>query len=278
ILSAEYDILSAKSGEKAIQLSEENRPDLNLLDVFMPGLDGFETLAKLKASETVGNIPVIFITGLVGDKDEEKGFIHGAVDYIKKPFSGIVVKARIQTQLQSLRYLRSLEEASKTDPLTGLPNRRKFNEHLRREWKRVIRVGNPISFMMMDIDKFKVYNDTYGHPQGDELLKAAGKIFLAAVRRPEDLAARLGGEEFGILLPNTSLGNAIVIAEKVRAEIEAMRVPTADESAITGATISIGVVSVVPKPKDAIEDFIESADKNLYTAKATGRNRVCAGD
>ncbi|GHU44205.1 hypothetical protein FACS1894111_11110 [Clostridia bacterium] len=170
------------------------------------------------------------------------------------------------------------ERDSETDPLTGLPNRRKFNKHIEKEWERAIRVRTPISFMMLDVDKFKVYNDTYGHPQGDELLKSVAEIFFSVIQRPEDLVARLGGEEFGILLPNTILESALHVAEKVRARTEAMRVVTLTDNIVTTATISIGVVSVIPQLGDTIEDFIERADKNLYTAKESGRNRVCSDE
>jgi diguanylate cyclase (GGDEF)-like protein len=128
---------------------------------------------------------------------------------------------------------------------------------------------------MMDIDKFKTYNDTYGHPQGDALLKAAAKVFTAKLRRPGDLAARLGGEEFGILLPATTLESALVIAEDIRMGVESLQVFTADGSIKTSATISIGAASIIPSVDDKMEDFISRADKNLYMAKDQGRNRIC---
>jgi diguanylate cyclase (GGDEF)-like protein len=131
--------------------------------------------------------------------------------------------------------------------------------------------------MMMDVDKFKTYNDTYGHPQGDTLLKTIAQIFSSIARRPVDLAARLGGEEFGILLPGTALAGALEVAEEIRSQVEAARIPTADGSAVTTITISIGVASQVPGDDSSREAFIARADANLYTAKESGRNRVCSG-
>jgi diguanylate cyclase (GGDEF)-like protein len=144
------------------------------------------------------------------------------------------------------------------------------------EWRRAIREKQPISFFMLDIDKFKNYNDTYGHLQGDALLKAVAKIFTVNARRPADLSARLGGEEFGILLPCTGPEAALLIAENIRADVEALKVPTADGSEITGTTVSIGVVTTTPAGKDMVKDFISRADENLYAAKETGRNKVYA--
>ncbi|MDR1731269.1 MAG: diguanylate cyclase [Synergistaceae bacterium] len=274
ILSSDYSIFFAKTGERAIELAELNQPDLILLDVMMPDMDGFEVLAKLKASDNTRNTPVIFVTGLVDQSDEEKGFLLGAVDYIKKPFNGAIVKARVNTHMQIVRQLRASEELSRIDPLTGIPNRRKFNEHLALEWKQAIREQKSIAFLMIDIDKFKNYNDTYGHPQGDALLRAVARIFALAARRPADLVARLGGEEFGVLLLDSDLEGACIIAEKIRKDVEAARVATADRKILTSATVSIGVVSTVPGVDDSPEDFIAKADVNLYTAKETGRNRV----
>jgi diguanylate cyclase (GGDEF)-like protein len=276
ILSPDYVVSLAKSGKLALALVLENKPDLVLLDILMPDMDGFEVLARLKDAEETTHIPVIFVTGLDNEQDEEKGFRLGAVDYIKKPFKGAIVKARVNTHLQIVRQMHTIEELSMTDPLTGLPNRRRFDDHMQAEWKRAIRAKTPISFMMMDIDKFKTYNDTYGHPQGDRLLQATAKIFMSSIQRPGDLAARLGGEEFGLLLPETDLDGALHVAERIRAAIEANRVPTADGD-MTTATISIGVVSLQPESSDTIPAFLTQADNNLYTAKETGRNRVFAG-
>ncbi|MDR3264414.1 MAG: diguanylate cyclase [Synergistaceae bacterium] len=273
ILSSEYTVFTAKSGEEALSRVERDRPDLILLDIVMPGMDGFEVLRKLKASQETRNIPVIFITELSGEESEERGLFLGAVDYIMKPFKNAIVLARVRAHIQIVHQLRTIERLGLMDPLTDIPNRRSFDNHIGIEWRRCIRERRSISFMMMDLDTFKSYNDTYGHPQGDVLLKTVAKIFAAAARRPSDLPARLGGEEFGLLLPNTDLAGAVAAAEKIRVEVENRKLLTA-AGVVTSATISIGVTSIVPTKGDAVSVFVAKADENLYKAKKAGRNRI----
>jgi diguanylate cyclase (GGDEF)-like protein len=274
ILSPEYTVFTAKSGEEALRRAEDETPDLILLDILMPGMDGVEVLSNLKRSESTRKIPVIFISGLSGEDDEEKGFALGAVDYITKPFKNSIVQARVRTHMRIIRQMRMIEMMGLIDPLTDIPNRRSFDDRFDKEWRRCGREGKPISFLMMDLDKFKNYNDTYGHPQGDVLLRAVAKIVSSEAKRPSDLAARLGGEEFGLLLANTGLEGALLIAERIRSKVESTKIPTADGKTLTSMTISIGAVSTIPKDSCHALDFIRKADENLYTAKNTGRNRI----
>jgi diguanylate cyclase (GGDEF)-like protein len=276
ILSPEYTVFTAKSGTEGLERAVADQPDLILLDIVMPGLSGFDVLTTLKKTTETMEIPVIVITGLSGETDEEKGFLLGAVDYITKPFRNPIVLARVRTHIQIIRQIRTIEQLGLMDGLTNVPNRRCFDDRVELEWRRAKREKKPIAFLMMDVDKFKRYNDTYGHPQGDALLKSIVKIFSAAAMRTTDLVARLGGEEFGILLPDTDLSAALVVAEKIRSGVEAARIPTADGKTVTTATISIGAVSVVPEDSAAVQEFLSAADKRLYTAKNTGRNRICA--
>ncbi|MDR3214245.1 MAG: diguanylate cyclase [Azoarcus sp.] len=276
ILSPDYDVFIAKSGAQALKMLTSNKPDLILLDVMMPGMSGFDVLTCLKSDEATRNIPVIFITGLTGEEDEEKGFSLGVSDYIQKPFRPTVVKVRVDTQMRIVRQLRASETASHTDSLTGIANRRQFDDRLALEWRRAIREKSPVAFLMMDIDKFKTYNDTYGHPQGDALLKAVARIFSETARRPGDLAARLGGEEFGMLLPQSSLDAALTVAERILAQVSATEIPTTDGQP-THTTISIGAAAIIPTLADDPKTFLAHADANLYTAKKSGRNRVCTG-
>ncbi|MDR3323102.1 MAG: diguanylate cyclase, partial [Zoogloeaceae bacterium] len=276
ILSPDYDIFMAKSGVQALKMLSSHKPDLILLDVMMPGMSGFDVLACLKSDENTRNLPVIFITGLTGEHDEEKGFSLGVSDYIQKPFRPTVVKVRVDTQIKIVRQIRASETASHTDPLTGIANRRQFDERLALEWRRAVREKSPIAFLMMDIDKFKTYNDTYGHPQGDTLLKTVARIFSETARRPGDLVARLGGEEFGVLLPQSDLETALAVAERIRAQVRAAEIPTADGQ-LTHATISIGATTLIPTLADDPKDFFARADDNLYAAKENGRDRVCGG-
>ena len=275
ILVPEYTLLTAKTGEEVPALVRDNPPDLILLDLTLPGIDGFEVLRRLKEDPRAVNIPVIIISGLDDAIDEEKGLLMGAVDYIIKPFKHAIILARVKTHLQIVRQIRMIERLGLVDPLTDIANRRCFDDRIQVEWRRSCREHKPLAFLMMDIDKFKDYNDTWGHPQGDELLKSVARIFGAAARRSGDLAARLGGEEFGLLLSNTGHKAAGTIAESIRAKVEQLKVPTADGTTETRVTISIGAVSCYPKKDMGIADFILAADKLLYKAKASGRNRVC---
>jgi diguanylate cyclase (GGDEF)-like protein len=276
LLAAEYTIFTAKSGEEALSRAAEDPPDLILLDIILPGMDGFEVLRRLKESPDTRSIPVIIITGLQSDADEEKGLLLGAVDYITKPVKNAIVIARVKTHIQIVHQMRIIERLGLVDPLTDIANRRCFDDRIGIEWRRAVREEKPIAFLMMDVDKFKNYNDTWGHPQGDVLLKAMARIFTSAARRPGDLAARLGGEEFGVLLPDTELEAALKVAEYIRSRIEKKRIPVADGKMETGATISIGVVSLVPSRDMLIADFFSAADRYLYAAKEGGRNRICS--
>jgi diguanylate cyclase (GGDEF)-like protein len=275
MLSPEYTLFSATSGKEAIEFLKKEKPDLILLDIVMPEMDGFEALKRLKANNAVEAIPVIIITSRTNTDDEEKGFELGAVDYIARPFKTSIVKARIRNHLRIVQYIQNIAKAGLIDELTGLPNRRHFNDRLDMEWKRADREETPLSFMMIDIDHFKVYNDTYGHLQGDTLLQTVAKAFSSAARRPADMAARIGGEEFGILLPATSLEAAVEIAEQLRLSVQSTVVPTQDGQT-TFVTISIGVASLIPQLGISKQDLLAAADSFLYLAKNTGRNRVCS--
>ncbi|MDR3221248.1 MAG: diguanylate cyclase [Candidatus Accumulibacter sp.] len=278
ILSPEYTLLTAKSGQEALERvagkSPELMPDLILLDIVMPGMDGFETLRKLKDNPDTQHVPVIFITGLSSAEDEEKGLNLGALDYITKPFREAIVRARVRNHIALARHMRLIERLGLVDPLTDIANRRSFDEQMAREWKTALRDQKPLALLMMDVDKFKTYNDTYGHPQGDALLKALARVFQSAVRRPRDLAARIGGEEFAVLLPDTELAAALEIAEIIRHKVEAARIPTLDHRQETSATLSIGAVSLLPTPDDTPQTLMKQADERLYAAKTGGRNRV----
>jgi PleD family two-component response regulator len=190
ILSLDYIIYTATSGENAVEKAEENMPDLILLDILMPGMDGYQTLVELRKHEKLRNIPVIFITGLDSDEDEEKGLALDAVDYITKPFGPMIVKLRVRNQIQIINQLRTIERLSMIDQLTDLPNRRSFDERLHMEWRQAIREHTPISILMMDVDNFKHFNDIYGHQQGDLVLQMVANILPQSFRRAGDFAAR----------------------------------------------------------------------------------------
>jgi len=273
ILSPVYNILLSKSGPRALELAKQHKPDLILLDVLMPEMSGFEVIVKLKESDVTDKIPVIFITGLTGTEDEEKGFFLGAVDYITKPFNKSIVKARVNTHIKIVDQMRTIERIGLIDPLTKISNRRGFENRLNAEWRRASRDKMPISIMVMDIDKFKNYNDTYGHQQGDVALKTFADTAAKTLLRPVDFPARWGGEEFVILLPETDIEGAEEVAERVRENVEAAVILTEDGTE-TRITVSIGVSCVIPNADSTIKDFIEKADQAVYKAKETGRNKV----
>jgi len=277
ILSGEYEIITAKTGNEALKLAQEQHPDLILLDILLPDLDGYNVIVQLKSSEETNAIPVIFITGLTSEEDEEKSFLLGGADYIIKPFKPAAIRARIRKHLEILNQMKALEGIGLTDSLTGLPNRRSFEDRMEMEWRRAAREQKPLSFLMVDFDGFKAYNDTYGHLQGDSLLRAAAGVFTSWAKRPADHPARLGGEEFGILLPDTDLKPALVIAEGIRAAVEGLRLPVKESKKLSSVTVSIGVNSIVPQRDNSITDFIAGADEALYAAKKAGKNRICYG-
>jgi len=277
ILSGEYEIITAKTGNEALTLAQEQHPHLILLDILLPDLDGYNVIVQLKSNEETNAIPVIFITGLSSEEDEEKSFLLGATDYIIKPFKPAAIRARIRKHLEILNQMKALEGIGLTDSLTGLPNRRSFEDRMEMEWRRAAREQKPLSFLMVDFDGFKIYNDTYGHLQGDSLLRAAAGVFTAWAKRPADHPARLGGEEFGILLPDTELKPALAIAEGIRAAIEGLRLPVKESKKLSSVTVSIGVNSIVPQRNNSITDFIAGADEALYAAKKAGKNRICSG-
>ena len=274
ILSSDYIVYAAKNGQKGLEAAEKYLPDVILLDIIMPEMDGYAVISLLKNSEKTRDIPVVFITGLSNQADEEKGLSLGAADYISKPFSPAIVKLRVRNQIRMLNQLRIIEQVSMIDQLTSIPNRRGFDSRMDMEWIRAIRENTLISVLIMDVDKFKVYNDTYGHQQGDVCLQTVAKTISRSLNRPGDFAARWGGEEFVVLLPGTDINGALKIAERIRKNISEVVICCADGTDTT-VTISIGVKTQAPSLDSSRLNFINEADKALYKAKETGRNRVC---
>lgn len=273
ILSPKYTILVAKDGRSAISTAQAANPDLILLDIVMPDINGFETITLLKEDDRTKGIPVIFITGQGSVENEARGFALGAVDYITKPFHNSIVEARVQTHMRMIRYIRMIERLCMIDALTNIPNRRYFDSRVNVEWERAIREGASVSVLMLDLDGFKDANDTYGHAQGDALLRAVAAVLEQAAESRSGFACRLGGDEFAILLPDIGLREAMKIAEAIRAEVEQMAVAHVDGTD-TKTTVSVGVSASTPVTGNLIDALIFSADKALYTAKKSGKNRV----
>ena len=274
-LGAEYSVLFATNGEEALNIAQSyQRPDLILLDVVMPGMDGYEVCSRLKESPATASIPVIFVTVKDDVQNETKGLELGAVDYITKPFSLAIVKARIHTHLELKRKTDILAELSMLDGLTGISNRRRFDEFLAQEWLRCQRLQTPISLVMIDIDFFKSYNDYYGHCEGDECIRSVANQLLSCLRRPTDLVARYGGEEFCAILPETNEQGAERLAEDMRASVESLALPHQRSDAAPVVSVSVGVASCTPSVDMTIKQLLERADEALYTAKHNGRNQI----
>ena len=274
ILESDYRIFTAKSGQSALKIATDLKPSLILLDILMPDMSGFEVLSKLKEVDELKNIPVIFITGLASVEDEAKGFKLGAADYITKPFHNMIVQVRVRNQIQTVDHMRFIEKNAMMDALTGIPNRRSFDKQLELEWACAIRDRTALGLLMLDVDNFKAYNDTFGHPRGDVLLRTLAKTMTSVIKRPADFSARIGGEEFSVILPSTPLDGAAHIAELVRIAIETLAIPHPHSKAMPYVTVSIGVGSVVPTLSGSLSDFIDICDRALYSAKKTGRNRI----
>jgi len=273
----QYTMIRASSGSEAIEKALAEKPDLILLDIIMPGMSGFDVLAILKETEELRGIPVIIISGLADENDEEKGLSLGAVDYITKPFKNSIVIARVKTHLKIVSQMRTIERLSIIDQLTNIPNRRYFDNRIATEWKRTIREKVDISVLMIDVDHFKKFNDTYGHQQGDVVLKEVAATIKATVKRPTDIVARWGGEEFVVLLINTELDGAMIVAEQIRQGVENLKVHNINDPDVPlHVEVSIGAASMAPVAESLMEELVGDADKALYTAKETGRNKVCS--
>jgi len=275
-LRGEFDVRIATSGQEALRLVNELPPDIILLDILMPEMDGYEVCRRLKAVSSTRNIPVIFLTAKSDVADETMGLAIGAVDYIIKPVSVPIVQARVRTHVELKRRGDILENLSMHDGLTGIANRRRFDETLARSWRQSLRNGTPLSLIMADIDHFKIFNDTYGHMAGDECLRAVAETLAGALKRPGDLAARYGGEEFAIILEDTSLSGATHLAEAMRQGVQALGLEHRGSNAGSVVTVTLGAATTVPRPGQCPEALLSLSDHKLYEAKIAGRNRVLA--
>jgi diguanylate cyclase (GGDEF)-like protein len=267
LLKDEYDVKVATGGARALELaSQDPVPDLILLDVQMPEINGYDVFKLLKEESSTAKIPIIFITGKDAAEDEEYGLELGAVDYIAKPIRPSIVKARVKTHITLKQQHDQLVRMATRDQLTGLYNRHFLSDILEKKVSESKRHNKVLSVVIVDIDHFKNVNDTFGHLMGDIILKAVAKIMESSARK-EDVAARFGGEEFIIVLDNCTADDALVKAEKLRSEIEALH----PEGILV--TASFGVAQLQPDMQ-RYEDLLKNADTALYIAKEEGRNRV----
>lgn len=290
VLKRDYTVRPALDGATALKIaSADPKPDLILLDIMTPVMDGYEVIRRLQADGNTREIPVIFVTTATDIESELKGFELGAVDYITKPFSPAIVRARISTHLElndarkklqkQNRELKAktdlLERVVHLDSLTNISNRRHFDKMLEIEWGRGLRNKTPLSIIVADIDYFKGFNDCYGHIEGDHCLCSVAQRLSSLLQRPADMVARYGGEEFVAILPVTDMKGAALLAENWRAGVEELRIPHAISSVADHVTISVGHATLVPSRKLVPYYLVGVADEMMYHAKESGRNIIC---
>ncbi len=286
ILAGIGQLRFATNGLDALRLARESPPDLMLLDVEMPEMSGLEVCAQMKRDPSLLDVPVIFITSFSNTEQEVTGFNAGAVDFIGKPPSAPLVMARVRTHLRLKQMADALRKAAATDVLTGVANRRSFDEVLTREMSRAQRSSAPLSLLLIDIDCFKAYNDHYGHQGGDHCLTAVAQAIGEVPKRPGDLVARYGGEEFAVLLPETPAVGARSVAMRILASVDGLRLQHAASGVASHVTLSIGV-SVYCRSTQTQEfklnhtikeslsaALIAAADQALYAAKDQGRRQA----
>lgn len=292
ILAGEGTVRFATKGADAVRLASTKAPDLVLLDAELPDMNGFQVCTELKRTPGLEEVPVIFVTSHRDESFEVKGFDVGAVDFIAKPVNPKLVLARVRAQLRNKRMADALRLSATTDALTGLANRRRFEETLEIEWRRSRRSKLPLALLLVDVDHFKLFNDTYGHPEGDTCLHAVATALKSCCLRPADTVARYGGEEFALLLPETPNVGALHVAERVLSAMAELAVPHGASPTARVVTVSVGVATNenLGEPQQGSELrnakvaqyssrlLLQAADRALYQAKASGRARACSID
>jgi len=289
------ETLTARDGASGISRAELTRPDLILLDVQMPGIDGFETCRRLKANPATREIPIIFMTALNNIEDKLRGFAAGGVDYVPKPFQIEELMARVNTHLLLYRLQRDLQaeiherkqaeaalrranqelqRLAVLDGLTQIANRRRFDQYLAAQWEQA--PPQLVSLLLCDVDYFKRFNDGYGHPAGDRCLQLVAQAISRGVGRAQDLVARYGGEEFAVILPDTDHEGAMQVALAIQREIAALHLAHVHSEVKPYVTLSIGVATIAPGLGALPSSLVDAADAALYQAKQEGRNRIAS--
>ena len=277
ILADEYDVTIAQTAEEGLRHVSSESYSLILLDVVMPGMDGFTLLKKLQEEIVTQSIPVILITSLSDVEHEQYGLVLGAVDYITKPFHAPIVKARVNTHIKLYDYRREVELRSMTDQLTGIANRRRYEGYSVEKWHEAVRLKIPFSVCMFDIDHFKRYNDTFGHPAGDKVIAAVARTVASRLHRTTDFFARYGGEEFVAISMGDPGEKIFHYLNKIRQAVEDLRIAH-DPSVAEWVTVSVGGVTIVPTMETPYSVYLKIADTMLYDAKKHGRNQVVWAD
>lgn len=287
-----YQVAEVTDGAQCLELYQTLNPDLVLLDALMPVMDGFTCCTKLRSlpkTDRVCSPPILMITALEDSKSVDRAFEAGAADYVTKPIHWAVLNQRVRRLIQQYHLQQqqvllqqqleaanlALQRLATTDSLTGLANRRRFDEYFDQEWKRMAREQQPFSLILCDVDFFKLYNDTYGHCAGDSCLQEVANVIRSAVKRSSDLATRYGGEEFAVILPNTSEAGAVAVAEEICTHVRALSIAHSSSTIAKYVTVSLGVATTVPLSQAGSELLFTAADAALYQAKEEGRDRYC---
>jgi len=280
--------LKAKNGQEAIDLYSKERPDIVLLDIILPDMSGYDVAKEIRRLQGKDDwTAIIFLSVMSKDEDLARGIEVGGDDYIMKPVGSVVVQAKVRAMYRLVQMQRALvkvagqlhdanqelQRLSMTDGLTGIANRRMFDESLAREWRRCLRLKKPMSIVMLDVDYFKKYNDRYGHQDGDDCLRAVAQEMVRSTPRAGDLVARYGGEEFVMILGDTDEGGAHWVANRIRQHVAELNMPH-DGSPFGHVTVSCGVASVMPSAELSVDMLVKSADNALYLSKNQGRNTV----
>jgi diguanylate cyclase (GGDEF)-like protein len=282
-----HSVIEVEDGREALQIYRQDRPDLVLIDVMMPVMDGYEAARQMRGIRPDEWVPIIFLSSKEADQDLDRAIEAGGDDYLVKPVSFVVLNAKIRALqriestrvklLETSRELaaanRELENLSRQDSLTGIANRRYFDSYLLSEVRRASRDREPLSLILADVDNFKAYNDCYGHQAGDDCLRQVASALKSVGKRPADLAARYGGEEFAMVLPGTTVEGAVDVAKSLVRAIEGMSIPHARSGVSNTVSLSQGIASLIPVQDTKPENIIELADQALYQAKQQGRNR-----
>ncbi len=277
-----YRVVEAADGAACLSAYEQEHPDLVLLDIILPDQDGLECCKQIQRMSGGSYTPILMMTGCEDEASINRAFAWGAMDYIVKPIAWSILRHRLRRLLQDSRRNRNLETENQQlmrlatlDSLTQIPNRRRFDEHLDAMWRQMVREGGLISMVIGDVDFFKAYNDTYGHPSGDQCLQTIAKALSRCCHRPLDLVARYGGEEFGIILPQTDLKGALNLTASMKVAIEALQLPHRESLVDDFVTMSFGAAAVRPSVNMWSGLLLEATDELLYKAKAAGRKQTC---
>lgn len=297
-----YQVVTSDRGQTALEIARSDPPDIILLDIGMPEMDGYEICQRLRSGYKTKDIPIIFVSAWNQGNNKIQAFKYGGNDYITKPYQMEEVIARVENQLQIQRLKTELENKNQLlaeqlsqqtnqkqqllkineelghlvniDSLTQLANRHCFDEFLTREWYRRRRDNYSLSLIICDIDYFKLYNDCFGHIAGDECLKQVAEVISQGVKRPADLAARYGGEEFAMILPQTPAQKALIVAERIRLNVKKLQLPHPSSLVDDCVSLSLGVSCIVPDSKYTEQQLLSAADEALYEAKKQGRDRA----